>query len=140
MRSKAAGRTPSDGRLKGTPDFTEVCEFERSANGLVPLDCAIFQKWVFARIAADGPSLDEYLGADLSTYLPRLMGDKHWMERRRYALDCNWKVFVDNYLDGGYHIPIVHPGLDSVLNYSEYAIETGERFCLQSSPMGLDGG
>jgi choline monooxygenase len=27
------------------------------------------------------------------------------MERRHYVLDCNWKVFVDNYLDGGYRAP-----------------------------------
>jgi choline monooxygenase len=57
------------------------------------------------------------------------------MERRHYTFDCNWKVFVDNYLDGGYHIPYLHKGLDSVLDYSRYRIENGERFCLQSSPM-----
>jgi choline monooxygenase len=50
-------------------------------------------------------------------------------------LDCNWKVFVDNYLDGGYHVPHVHRGLDSMLEYSEYTIESGEHFCLQSSPI-----
>ena len=58
-----------------------------------------------------------------------------WFERRRYVLNCNWKVFVDNYLDGGYHVPHLHKGLDSVLDYSEYTIENGERYCLQSSPM-----
>jgi choline monooxygenase len=57
------------------------------------------------------------------------------MERRHYELDCNWKVFVDNYLDGGYHVPHLHKGLDSVLDYSEYTIETGGRFCLQTSPV-----
>src|SRR5437879_11908011 len=31
-------------------------------------------------------------------------------ERRDYVIDCNWKVYVDNYLEG-YHIPIAHPGL-----------------------------
>jgi choline monooxygenase len=29
----------------------------------------------------------------------------------------------------------LHKGLDSVLDYSNYTIENGERFCLQSSPM-----
>ena len=85
--------------------------------------------------------LDDYLGADLSKQLHTLgLGGLHWMERRHYAIDCNWKVFVDNYLDGGYHVPLMHPGLDSVLNYSEYIIEEiGERFCLQSSPMSKEG-
>src|SRR6185369_12084319 len=48
-------------------------------------------------------------------------------------------VFVDNYLDGGYHIPYLHKGLDSVLDYSSYTIENGARYCLQSSPVVVEG-
>jgi choline monooxygenase len=58
-----------------------------------------------------------------------------WFERRHYTLNCNWKVFVDNYLDGGYHVPHIHGGLNSVLDHGNYTIETGERHCLQSSPI-----
>jgi choline monooxygenase len=47
-------------------------------------------------------------------------------------------VFVDNYLDGGYHVPHLHKSLDSVLDYSTYTIENGTRFCLQSSPIVAD--
>jgi len=25
-----------------------------------------------------------------------------WVKRVEYPMNCNWKVFVDNYLDGGY--------------------------------------
>jgi choline monooxygenase len=125
-----------DGALKGTPDFTGVCDFERSANGLVPLECGVHGKWVFARAEAGGPPLDGYLGPALSAELEALgLDNLRWLERRRYVLDCNWKVFVDNYLDGGYHVPHVHRGLDSVLDYREYTIELGERFCLQESPI-----
>ena len=59
----------------------------------------------------------------------------HWFERKHYVFDCNWKVFVDNYLDGGYHVPYLHEGLGSVLDYHKYTIENGRRHCLQSSPM-----
>jgi len=44
-------------------------------------------------------------------------------------------VFVDNYLDGGYHVPHLHKSLSSVLTYADYTIENFERFCLQSSPI-----
>ena len=50
-------------------------------------------------------------------------------------LNCNWKVFVDNYLDGGYHVPHLHKALNSVLDYKQYTIENEDRYCLQSSPM-----
>jgi choline monooxygenase len=129
-----------DGTLKGTPDFTGVCDFDRSANGLVALDCTAGAIWVFVRPETGGRSLPEFLGADLLRQLDALGLDRlHWLERRSYTLDCNWKVFVDNYLDGGYHVPHLHKGLDSVLDYSEYTISSWERYCLQSSPMVAEG-
>ena len=42
---------------------------------------------------------------------------------------------MDNYLDGGYHVPHLHKGLNSVLDYKQYTIENEDRYCLQSSPM-----
>jgi choline monooxygenase len=117
-----------------------VCDFDRSANGLVPIESAACEKWVFVRPHPGGASLNDYLGPTLLTQLAALgLRDLHWLERRHYTLDCNWKVFVDNYLDGGYHVPHLHKGLDSVLNYSEYAIEIGDRHCLQTSPLVSDG-
>ncbi len=40
-------------------------------------------------------------------------------ERREYKVDCNWKVYIDNFLEG-YHLPSVHPGLNKELDYSQY--------------------
>ena len=129
-----------DGSLKGTPDFAEVCDFDRSTQGLVPIECDIAEKWVFVRPDRDGVGLPTFLGPALIRHLAdRGLGGLHWMERRHYTLECNWKVFVDNYLDGGYHVPHVHRGLDSVLSSREYTIETGERFCLQWSPLVSEG-
>jgi choline monooxygenase len=125
-----------DGTLKGTPDFAGVCAFDRAEQGLVPVDVAVWGPWVFARIGRDGPSLEDCLGADLLSRLDAMpLSTLHWAERRVYSVDCNWKVFVDNYLDGGYHVPHLHKGLDSVLDYSEYTIECGVRYCLQASPI-----
>ncbi|HKY31647.1 MAG TPA: aromatic ring-hydroxylating dioxygenase subunit alpha [Candidatus Polarisedimenticolia bacterium] len=125
-----------EGELKVTPDFSGVAAFDRSASSLVPVAVAVWENWVFVRIAPSGPTLEEFLGADLAAQVrPLGLSGLHWMERRHYAFECNWKVFVDNYLDGGYHIPYLHKGLDSVLDYGRYAIENGERHCLQHSPV-----
>jgi choline monooxygenase len=106
----------------------------------VPVESAVAEQWVFARPEAGGAPLADYLGANLSRQWQALRLDAlQWVDRRHYTIDCNWKVFVDNYLDGGYHVPHVHRGLDSVLSYSDYSIETADRFCLQSSPMVADG-
>jgi choline monooxygenase len=129
-----------DGALKGTPDFGGVCDFDRSANGLIPLRVAVWDPWVFASVDRDAPALESSLGSDLFDRLAPLDPARlRWIARRQYVLDCNWKVFVDNYLDGGYHVPHLHKGLDSVLDYAGYTIENGARFCLQSSPLGAGG-
>ena len=124
------------GELQGTPDFAGVGNFDRKTNSLVPVDTALWEGWVFVKLERGVPALEEYLGDELVSRIRGLdLKNLHWLERRRYALDCNWKVYVDNYLDGGYHVPYLHGGLDSILDYSEYRIENGERFCLQSSPI-----
>ena len=128
------------GELKGTPDFNGVCNFDREKNGLAPVEIAEWENWVFVRLAKTGLQLDEFLGRNLIDQItPLKLNDLHWLERRHYQFDCNWKVFVDNYLDGGYHVPYLHKGLDSVLDYSNYMIENGERFCLQWSPLVSEG-
>lgn len=56
-----------------------------------------------------------------------------WWGSKRWELACNWKVFVDNYLDGGYHVPHVHPGLDAQLAMGTYRTEIGPGWSLQSA-------
>ena len=130
-----------EGELKGTPDFSGVCHFDRERNGLVSLELAEWENWVFVKVEQhEATSLLEFLGEDLVQQTSELqLQDLHWFERRHYSFDCNWKVFVDNYLDGGYHVPYLHKGLDSVLDYGKYTIENGEHHCLQWSPMVSEG-
>lgn len=129
-----------EGELKGTPDFSGVCNFDRAANGLAPLEVAEWENWVFVNLYRGSKSLADFLGADLVSQASVLeLNRLHWFERRHYSFDCNWKVFVDNYLDGGYHVPYLHKGLDSVLDYRNYLIENGEHYCLQWSPLVSEG-
>lgn len=43
-----------------------------------------------------------------------------FVRRRTYELRCNWKVFVDNYLDGGYHVAPLHRDLGAQLDAASY--------------------
>ena len=51
--------------------------------------------------------------------------------RFSYEIKCNWKVFVDNYLDGGYHIPWMHPGLSGQVNFDSYHTDVYENYSIQ---------
>ncbi|HEV2299779.1 MAG TPA: aromatic ring-hydroxylating dioxygenase subunit alpha [Candidatus Acidoferrales bacterium] len=124
-----------DGALKGMTDFEGVCDFDRSKNGLVPVRVAEWENFVFVNLDGEAESLEKFLGGLVKRVNPLRLESLRFFERRAYELECNWKVYVDNFLDGGYHVPHLHKGLNSVLEYANYTIENEDRFCLQSSPV-----
>jgi choline monooxygenase len=124
-----------DGSLKGMPEFDGVQGFERQENGLLPARAEAWEKFVFVNLDLKAPSLRDFLGGLVKRVAGLAVSRLHYFDSRVYDIACNWKVFVDNYLDGGYHVPHLHKGLNSVLDYKEYTIENEDRYCLQSSPM-----
>ena len=124
-----------DGSLKGMPEFDGVKNFERQENGLVPVKAETWEAFIFVNLDPHAESLSAFLGGLATRCAPLELSKLHFFERKTYDIACNWKVFVDNYLDGGYHVPHLHKGLSSVLDYKQYTIENEDRYCLQSSPM-----
>src|SRR5271169_81903 len=129
-----------DGALKGMVEFDGVCNFDRAANGLVPIRLDTWENFVFVNLDGHCAPLRDFLGVVPGLVAPLELTKKlHYFDRRVYTLNCNWKVYVDNYLDGGYHVPHAHKGLSSVIEYTKYTIENFARACLQSSPLSSDG-
>lgn len=127
-----------EGELRGMTEFEGVVNFERSRNGLVPVRVDTWENFVFVNLDERAGSLVDFLGALVERAKPLGFGDLKFVERRSYTLQCNWKVYVDNFLDGGYHVPHMHKGLNSVLDYTSYTIENVDRCCVQSSPVSVD--
>src|SRR5258708_3690764 len=126
----------NDGALKGMVEFEGVCNFDRGKNGLVPVKVDTWENFVFVNLDGRAGELREFLAAIPEIVAPLQLTKKlKYFDRRIYTLKCNWKVYVDNYLDGGYHVPHAHKGLSSVIEYTKYTIENFERACLQSSPL-----
>ena len=131
----------NDGALKGMVEFDGVCDFERAKNGLVPIAMDTWENFVFVNLDGAAGPLKNFLGNVPELVAPlRLMEKLKFFDRRVYILNCNWKVYVDNYLDGGYHVPHAHKALSSVIEYTSYTIENFDRACLQSSPLSSDSG
>lgn len=127
----------NDGSLKGMVEFEGVCDFDRAKNGLVQIPVDTWENFVFVNLGGKADSLRNFLGRVPEVVTPLQITKKlRFFDRRIYTLQCNWKVYVDNYLDGGYHVPHAHKALSSVIEYTSYTIENFERSCLQSSPLG----
>ncbi|MBI3299051.1 MAG: aromatic ring-hydroxylating dioxygenase subunit alpha [Elusimicrobia bacterium] len=123
-----------DGKLKGAPDMGGG-DFDKSKIGLLPVRVEAWENYVFVCLEPAAPSLAEFLG-DLPRQVKALdVGRFKFFERRVYEFKCNWKVYVDNYLDGGYHVPVLHKSLATVIDYVNYTVENKDRFCLQKAPL-----
>jgi phenylpropionate dioxygenase-like ring-hydroxylating dioxygenase large terminal subunit len=123
-----------DGRLIGTPDVDGVEFFDRSTMGMVPLRLETWEQFIFVNFDAQAEPLAVFLGEIPQQSRGFQFAGLQLAERRDYVIDCNWKVYVDNYLEG-YHIPIAHPGLMREIDYAQYRTETFRYYSQQFAPI-----
>lgn len=122
-----------DGSLRGTPRFDRTELFEKREYGLIPVNIGEWENLVFISLS-EGISLDTLFAGIAERIKPISLQSKHFFKRVSYDVQCNWKVYVDNFLEG-YHLPYVHPELCTLLDYQRYETETFEYYSLQHSPL-----
>ncbi|HWP81191.1 MAG TPA: aromatic ring-hydroxylating dioxygenase subunit alpha [Bacteroidota bacterium] len=122
-----------DGSLRGTPKFNRVELFDKKDFGLVPIRLEEWEGLVFVDLSGTATSLNSILKDIPARITPFDLKTKTFFRRVTYDIRCNWKVYIDNYLEG-YHLPYVHPELAKLLDYNHYVTETSNFYSLQYSP------
>ncbi len=126
-----------DGRLMATPEFGGVQCFRKEAHCLPEFRVETWNALIFVNLNQHCAPLCETL-EDLPARLQhRDLTKMKFAARKDWYIDCNWKVYVDNYLEG-YHIPVVHPSLNRELDYARYRTETKRFYSIQHSPIRRD--
>lgn len=123
-----------DGRLRGVPHWNLVELFDREDYGLVPIRVSDWQGLLFVNLDPDAPPLEDVFGGIAERIAPIRLEDLEFHGRVDYEVKANWKVYVENYLEG-YHVPIVHPELMKLYDFSSYETELSEHWSLQHSPL-----
>lgn len=137
-----------DGRLLQAPGLGErpPRELRAEDTSLRPIAVDTFGPLVFVNLRVNlGVNLDANPtpGAEpLAAYLGEIVGETAHLgldrlslfARREFAVHSNWKVYVDNYVEG-YHIPLVHTGLMRELDYPAYRVETRRLHSKQHAPI-----
>ena len=116
------------GRLTATPHFggqnVDSCEgFDPSRHGLRKVRSAVWCDLIFVNIAENAPSFAEHIrpledrwaAYDLSL-IRHGGGVGGSMD---FDVGTNWKLAVENYCES-YHLPWVHPGLNSYSNLADH--------------------
>lgn len=125
-----------DGKLLGAPEFEGVADWDKSGICLPQVRAEIWGPFVFVNFDGQAPPLAEVMGdipskvAEIGCDIDRL----HFSYRRDYVIKCNWKVYIDNYLEG-YHLPVAHPSLFRELDYNQYRVETFRYYSSQYAPL-----
>ena len=125
-----------DGNLQAAREMEGTEDFDKGDFGLVPIGVDTLGPFVFANLDPATRPLAESIGKipDEIESAGYDLGTMRSVERRDYEIKCNWKVYVDNYLEG-YHLPIAHPGLFKELDYDQYRVETFKYYSKQHAPI-----
>jgi len=123
-----------DGSLISAPEVEGVQDFRPEESSLTSVRTDEWFNLIFVNLDPNARPLLKTLGK-LPAQAERFKFAKMKLfERRTYDMKCNWKTYVDNYLEG-YHLPSVHPGLNRELDYNAYTVETYARHVRQFSPI-----
>jgi choline monooxygenase len=120
-----------DGRLRSATGFGVAEGFDPRDFGLVPARIEAWRGFLFVNLNLDAAPLIETLGP-----LDVLFGNRTVPSaalRRRHPIACNWKVYVENYLEG-YHIEAVHPALAAEVEAGDYAVRMEGAIAIHEVP------
>lgn len=125
-----------DGRLRSAPRLGRAVNFDVAEFGLKPIATRTWGPLVWLYFGVSPRSLEDDLAPLHARLHAASFSELRFVARKEYTLHCNWKVYVDNYLDGGYHVAHLHHGLAGQLDLSGYHNEVHPRFTVQSCPGG----
>lgn len=120
-----------EGKFEFMPEFKEVENFPRPCEHLHQLPLEQWEQFLFTSLdpntdfAAIRSALEEkvgFLGIEQFQFAPEYT--------KTYNVQCHWALYVDNYLEG-FHIPFVHPALNSMLDYGSYETICDQQMVLQ---------
>lgn len=111
----------NEGSLLGAPCMEKTANFDKGANGLLPLRLESWEGFLFVNFDDDAESLLDYLGDLPEQFRSYKFSELIVTRRTEYDLECNWKIYAENSTEC-YHTPIVHSG--SLGRQIDHPVET----------------
>ena len=135
IRCKYHGRRfQLDGKFLSMPEFKEVKNFPTKEDDLTKLPLFQMGKWLFTTLNPTIPS-DPFFSDMLKRIAWMPLNEFQFRPdlSNEYVVKAHWALYCENYLEG-FHIPFVHAGLNSIIDFGNY---TTELFNYSSLQIGL---
>jgi choline monooxygenase len=128
-----------DGRIRAARGMDGTEDFDPGAMRLPEFRVDTWGPLVWVALDEGVPPLDEWLGAITPRMGNYRLDELEYVGGRRWYIPSNWKLYVDNYMEG-YHIPFIHPGLNQALSPDVYTYKLGtwsnEQYGAEPHPRG----
>jgi len=122
-----------DGRLASARDFGPSKDFDVRAFGLHQLKCETWRGFLFANMDAEAEPLSALVAPLEQAMTDVDFGRLVFTKETTHLINCNWKTYAENYLEG-YHIPLVHPGLNAAIDASRYEVDIEKQVAFHRAP------
>lgn len=117
-----------DGSLKSARDFGDTPTPDD--HSLRSISVETWGPLVFVNLDENAPSLASTLGSLDTAVRQHAFAAFTYGRRLVRTLECNWKTYVDNYLEG-YHVPLLHPLLNAAVDMKTYSVEVpDDTYCI----------
>jgi nitrite reductase/ring-hydroxylating ferredoxin subunit len=122
-----------DGRLASARDFGPAEDFDPRDYALVPLQCQSWRGFVFVNMDETAPALSDSIAPLVARTAHIPLETFRFAHASSHDIACNWKTYVENYLEG-YHIPLVHPFLNSAVDAAKYEVDVSAPVIFHQAP------
>lgn len=119
-----------DGHLKSARDFGNEEPLCAEHSELKKIRVETWGPLVFVHLGEPTESLIDSLGGLIAKTESFPVETFSYARRMTRELACNWKTYVDNYLEG-YHVQLLHPSLNRALKMSSYKVSVhDDSYCV----------
>lgn len=115
-----------DGALQAAPGYGAPPPQDMT---LFPVHLRLWKGILFVSCAETPPPIEPVLDPLIPAAEALPLQNLTVQRTARHRLQCNWKTYVENYLEG-YHIPWLHPSLTRQVNMRDYQVQVQGRTAL----------
>lgn len=121
-----------DGSLKKTPLFGDL-GLDKAQFGLFPVRVETWRGFVMVNMDMDAEPFASVQAGFIAECAGLPLEDYRFHSRATHDVACNWKTYVENYLEA-YHVPYVHPALSKEVDIETYEVVPRGMYMLHLSP------